>query len=98
MTTDSVRITVTQADIDAGVREDCHNCPIARAVKRAFPGASNVTVEGMICFDHGQQTFDCVLPPVADDFIDRFDNGLQVAPFGFDAEFNIETIDGSQPL
>lgn len=32
----NVTVSVTQADIDSGVRSDCGHCPLARAVMRAL--------------------------------------------------------------
>jgi hypothetical protein len=34
-----MRIRVTQQDIDEGVQSNCFNCPVARAIKRAFKAA-----------------------------------------------------------
>lgn len=39
-----MRLTVTQEDIDNGVPNMGESCPIARALRRRFPGAGYVSV------------------------------------------------------
>lgn len=48
----TVKIDVTQDDIDHGKRRDCHECPISRAFMRTFPNMSKVSTsgQGVHCF------------------------------------------------
>jgi hypothetical protein len=91
--TDPIEITVLPSDIAAGVKEDCHNCPIALAVKRAFPAATHVTVDGQcIDFNHGKQHFYWASSDAIDEFIADFDEGVVVKPFKFAPQFLVSAI------
>lgn len=39
-------LTITQDDIDRGVRQDAVHCPAARAVARLFPTAKSISIIG----------------------------------------------------
>lgn len=41
-------ISLTNEDIEAGVVDDCRNCPVARASQRAMPGSEVVVEEGRL--------------------------------------------------
>ncbi len=91
-----IRIDVTQADIDAGKRNDCGKCPVALAARRALPGHfvtvtyTDMQIDGPIstCYR---------LPDSAERFVAHFDNDLPrdyenpfvnpVVPFSFEMDF-----------
>lgn len=82
MTTDLIDIIVdvTEDDIRHGEREECRNCPVARAIARATGRA--VLVDGdEFCF--ASVLVDYTLPAAARDFIHLFDTGCNVKPFSF---------------
>jgi hypothetical protein len=72
-------IRVTPQDIREGERKDCHYCPIARAMNRAFRN-KNIQVVGPGVWIKGKLLR---LPDPAMDFILRFDKGWPVKPFSF---------------
>jgi hypothetical protein len=77
-------IEVTQEDIDAGKREDCRNCPIALAVKRACPNWLNIAVSWQVEADTiNGDPIEIQLPQEAEDFVGMFDDGMKVQPFTF---------------
>lgn len=80
-----MKITVTQDDIAAGVRDSCFKCPIARAVNRAF-GIDNAVVgpREVSHYRGNRKLWQFPLPPEARQFITRFDHGLPVAPMEFE--------------
>jgi hypothetical protein len=86
-----VEIDVTQEDIEKGVRNDCANCPIAKAFSRRLE-AHNLNLTLMeVCHEHvviankeAAAEFD--LPQEASNFISAFDNKRPVAPFKFKAK------------
>lgn len=88
----TVKIDVTQADIDAGEKGDCGKCPIALAVDRAIPGAINISVgDDMIVFQLSGGYNGVLIgetPKVAVDFIGLFDEGCRVQPFSFDLTYS----------
>ena len=76
-----VTVDVTQADIDAGVKRKCDQCPIARAVRRVVGADKEVTVNPVsIYIDGGYWR----TPLEASNFISDFDNGHPVVPFSFE--------------
>lgn len=90
MRSDPIEITVTLKDIAGGVREDCAYCPIALAVKRAFPLASEVTVDyNDLSFYHGSQIFSADVPQHVADWMDSFDHARGVQPVSFPLVFEI---------
>jgi hypothetical protein len=85
----TITISVTADDIAQGKQRDCRRCPIACAVRRAFPHAVvdvdeadiNIWKSGLIA-----ETFrEYVLPDEAREFISAFDAGESVKPFTFEA-------------
>jgi hypothetical protein len=85
-----VRITVTQDDIDKGVRGTACKCPVARAVGRAFgvpPLADQVSVGHAIGVrkypsDRCMTWYDA--SPEAKYFMLMFDTKQPVGPFEFE--------------
>lgn len=77
----SFRISVTRADIDAGVRRDCEECPIARAATRAAGVEARVGTEWVTLHTSPKQHFqmsDAVCNRLA-----RFDETGKMVPFSF---------------
>ena len=74
-----MRIEVTDSDIAQGLRHECHQCPIAYALRRAsgvydvMAGAKHIRIG-----DRGYAT-----PAAAESFIRHFDQGHTVLPFEF---------------
>lgn len=77
-----MKIKVTQADIEEGRPEDCHLCPVALAVARAFDVPQYaVSVDGLF-ITVNDVNYDP--PKLVDEFIYAFDEGDKVIPFEFD--------------
>lgn len=72
-------VTVTQADIDGGVRNKCTKCPVALALKRLFPGrrisVANYSIKVGSCLER--------MPSEVISFVSWFDIGRAVQPFSF---------------
>jgi len=93
-------INVLESDIDEGIRFDCDNCPIARAVKRAFMDEfgpvddldSSVDGGGIKLFwydeAHRLQVADGVQTDKCAEFIGWFDDGHVVQPFQEEISFS----------
>lgn len=80
------RIYVTKDDIAKGCRFNSRNCPIARAMKRAF--GRLVGVDGLMWYlyrsvKRGITGPNRRLPASAQRFITAFDKGRAVNPFRF---------------
>lgn len=71
-------IDVTQADIDAGVREDCKSCPVALSLNRAGGVAAWVDQEIAVTISGVRRGFG--IPPELVNFILDFDKGAHVEP------------------
>lgn len=84
--TKEITITVTQEDIDQGIRNDCDKCPIARAIARELPG-SEPSVGDMVDLYGKGYYGDAHLSHLATKFINDFDNGNPVVPQAFHLEF-----------
>lgn len=93
-----MRIEVTADDINYGTSQNPHNCPVARAVKRALPGLF-ICVRQDRVFIHdaaGKRVSVCELPEIAREFVRKFDVALlkfrfrEVSPFAF--HLPLETI------
>jgi hypothetical protein len=77
----TVTVSVTQADIDAGLPGDCIVCPIAQALCRALPGARVRVYTDVVHIDGTR----IVVPGVARRWIYAFDRADQVVePFTFE--------------
>ena len=84
----TIRVSVTQEDIDAGVACDCEKCPIARAMRAL---GYNATVDDDIVYIwneelrwEGKKLLWRRLPEVAVRFVAAFDGGQVVEPFEFE--------------
>lgn len=75
-----LRLPVTQYEIDNGVKDDCHNCAVALAVKKYFPNASDVSVSNnkiSVYTTDGHGNYWChwgTIDYIGQAFINRFDN------------------------
>lgn len=77
----TVKITVTQADIDNGVDHSCSRCPVVLALARVFNVRQvdvNVSSRWLVDGVGWGET-----PDAACDFIRDFDNKRPVKPFEF---------------
>ena len=86
------RIVVTADDIRKGERKSYCDCPVARAVKRAFhvKRGRNVTVRHEGIFVGGvtdSRLWVGVPPREVERFLERFDQGKAVRPFETTVEF-----------
>lgn len=82
-----VTIEVTEADIQVGQRKNCFDCPIALAVRRAYPEITNPEFNISVGVRHGfvgNARF--WMPTEAAEFIKKFDAGETVEPFSFQVE------------
>jgi hypothetical protein len=101
-----VTITVTQDDIDAGVRCQGDACPVWRAVARALPwpvvwvgpeGVCNyrpARPDGFWDWDWGYE-YQALLPEEAITWIASYDCGYEAGPFSFGLDVPAELLAGS---
>lgn len=83
----NLRIRVTANDILKGCRTAHNNCPIARSIKRN-KGVKNVVVgQVSLAYNIGHTYHFALLPKMARQFVNNFDEGVLCEPF----EFTIET-------
>ncbi len=88
----TITIKVLPKDIKNGVRGDSNNCAIALTLKRMFPESSQIRVNGTFAtFRQPKDYYSkyISLPPIAQTFIDDFDNGKEVKPFTFVSTINV---------
>ena len=80
----SLKVDVTQDDIDKATPGSCGYCPIALAFKRANKKTNwcSVTLSSIEWTTHGAY-FTWSLPEKLKDFIRRFDSRAEVKPFKF---------------
>lgn len=83
----TIKVSVTQKDIDQGVRGNAMTCPIARAAKRSLPNVRSVTHNKLIFNDLAY----LILPVEAWEFVYMFDyqGPAKVKPLEFDLEVPI---------
>lgn len=74
-----ITIDITQADIDAGIREDPYNCPVALAVNRAM-GIAGAWVISMVHFKKGRKNYQGLLPIDLLAWRHRFDMSYPIIP------------------
>lgn len=88
-------VLVTEEDIRNGKREDATCCAIALALKRAL-GIDEVEVDGPHPTIGSYSTFvaNCSNPDYINDFIVRFDQGVECLPFEFDLDLEYREYDG----
>lgn len=75
------RVTVSADDIARGAPGSCLRCPIALALRRAFPDAECVEVDSWRAWIDGVRYW---LPQSAQLVIQCVDRGLDVIPFSFE--------------
>lgn len=86
---DTIRLTVTAADIKEGQCREPDRCPIARALFRrvlvysASVGTKNASVKFIDGRSQYTSSADYLLSPKAMDFVRRFDAGQSVEPAVF---------------
>lgn len=74
-----LKIEVSKEDILIGTPRSAYNCPIAAALKRAFPN-SHIRVAGTIFIDGRRLS----LPDICNTFMVAFDANKAVEPFKFE--------------
>jgi hypothetical protein len=81
-----MKVRVTKNDIQKGTRRDKDQCPIGLALSRR--GYDEVTVDkrAVALERKGKYVRALPLPPEAQVFITRFDNGERVEPFTFELD------------
>lgn len=74
-------IEVSKKDIENGIREDPHNCPIANAVRKKF----NIRIKHDVCVDWSVRIKDIHYKNTGRTmiFINKFDAGKKVKPTKF---------------
>lgn len=87
----SLKVEVTQKDIDIGLRGDCSQCPVALAVSRALIAAGleygvGVDELNIKLFRHGMLVHTIRTPKEVAEFIEDFDSRYSVEPFLFEIE------------
>lgn len=84
-----LEIAVTQEDIAVGTPDSSLSCPVARAIKRATrAGLVSVDVDEIVIRfrpDGGPPIY-LNTPDEIIEFIDAFDSGEEVEPFGFNLD------------
>ena len=95
----TLNVKVDARMICKGVKEDCHECPIAIGIGNATVGThledyvAEVNADHVV-FNHVEEhvyfnTFYGRLPQVAQNFIEAFDSDGNVEPFEFDLEVKL---------
>jgi hypothetical protein len=74
-------VYVSAEDIANGIKGDATNCAIALALKKISDEDVEVEVPGVML---GSVRY--TLPKEAEEFVDKFDNGMGVEPIEFDME------------
>jgi hypothetical protein len=86
----TVQIDITAEHISSGRAKDCERCPIALALKVAFPEASEIHVWGASASVVFSDDIHCLLlPESALQFIREFDRTGSSQPFAFTAEMRL---------
>lgn len=77
-------IKVTQEDIDLGEKLNCNECPVARAMSRAF----DCKISTSSCYYRKEDKIKIHnihnLPVIVQNFIEKFDTALNIEPFEFE--------------
>lgn len=83
-----VKIDVTQEDIEKGITGSCTRCPVALALRRAVPEATNAVVR-KDCISVNPYDFyvESITPQKVAWFIFDFDGGGPAHPFTFEVDF-----------
>jgi nitrate/TMAO reductase-like tetraheme cytochrome c subunit len=88
-----MKITVTQKDIDKGLKSSCYECPIAHALKRKVKNKIRygfAVNADFIDLTKDNKWWIYALPKKAQTFIKRFDDGKPVKPFTFEIEKDLK--------
>ena len=80
---ETVTINVTEEDIQAGIVFDPCNCPVARALRRAFRRKIVSAGEGLLTIGK-RGKISWYTPSAVRAFISDFDAGSTVKPFKFE--------------
>ncbi len=86
MPTKEYLIEVSQEDINHGNRSSCRHCPVARALNRATGRRWSVGTRSFVELINNnidQKLPYFGIPPIASEFIRRFDEESPVQPFAF---------------
>ncbi len=91
----AVKVEVTFDDIANGTPGACRDCPIALALERLLSDRVLFVVE-LGCLSWAGPTIGAhgsiPMPQAAADFIEGFDRGYEVEPFGFEIELPDELL------
>ena len=81
----TIKITVTQTDIDNGKQDSILLSPLAYAIKRACPRWKSIEVgTRYVFYDYkGEECLFTYLPPNAQKFVLKYYRGERVRPFSF---------------
>jgi len=86
------KVRITQKNIDEGIIEFCHDCPLALALRRVT-GEKHCAVHPEMYFI---AEFDAPLPPEAIEFVRAFDAGEPVKPITLELDlFGLEKKSGA---
>lgn len=80
-------IEVTEQDIDAGLRNSCFSCPVARAFQRKLETQVTVGHTDAVVYRKGLFVATILLPEVVKLWIATFDAGKKVEPFSFEVDY-----------
>lgn len=77
-------VTVTQQDIDLGIRTDCQSCPVALAVSRLFPECYIRVTSSYVRIVYPDKS-ELILRPSDEgsQFVTDFDRQAEVKPISF---------------
>ena len=84
--TKTLTVNVTEQDILFGERDNCLECPVARALNRHGVDDIEVFIDYVVFFDSDKNRVRIPLPTHVTGAIRRFDDGGTVAPFSFRIE------------
>ena len=80
-------INVTAGHIAEGERNDCMYCPVALAIRDAFPGAGVWVGGATALIDADGRDIEADLPVEVEEFVLRFDDDGFGEPFSFDLDY-----------
>lgn len=83
---DKIKIEVTKDDIAKGMRSNGCACPIALAIKRTLHCSAVEVNYGDSFISKNGDIYELILPNIAYEFIELFDDFAIVEPFSFDLE------------
>ena len=80
----TIKINVTQEDIDSGTTRDSKKCPVRNAIKNGCGSHTCIVMEKFILLTIKGEWYSAVPPINALQFIQDFDNDKSVEPFEFE--------------